>query len=276
MRATIPLTSRRFICLGLGAALCGCAGAATPITRAGSDAIARASAEIGNLPPPPRRQVPPGEITATLARISARLDAPAQALCREIGRGACVWWVQGSRSRQINAHAALDGRVVINRGIFEYATKEEEVAFVVAHEIAHHAANHVAQSRDNAEIGTALGAVLGGALVIAGALGGARSTPTSNRRSIEGTARTGGRLADLAFSKDQEREADHLGATLLVRAGYDVAAARSFLLTMARASARRETGLFDSHPAGPERLAAFDRTLAELRGTVQAPAREIS
>jgi len=256
---------RRFFCLGAVASLCGCAGAVNPVAVPQGDAVARATAEIGNLPPPPRRTLASGEVTTLLTRISRRLEGPAQELCRDIGRGTCDWRVQASRSRDLNAYATLDGRVVINRGIIEYARNEEEVALVVGHELAHQAANHVAQSRDNAEVGAAIGTALGGVIVVAEALGGGRTSARTHRRTIENAAGTGARLADLAFSKEQEREADHLGVRLLARAGYDPRAARGFLVTMARASRRRETGLFDSHPAGPERLAAFDALLAELR-----------
>jgi predicted Zn-dependent protease len=86
-------------------------------------------------------------------------------------------------------------------------------------------------------------------------------------------AGTGSRLGVLAFSKEQEREADRLALLLLWRARSQAEAARGFLITMSRASTRRETGLFDSHPAGPERLAAFDATLAELRATGAIPLR---
>jgi hypothetical protein len=34
---------------------------------------------------------------------------------------------------------------------------------------------------------------------------------------------------------------------------------------MARASGRKETGMLDSHPAGPERVAGWDRAVAEIR-----------
>jgi hypothetical protein len=36
---------------------------------------------------------------------------------------------------------------------------------------------------------------------------------------------------------------------------------------LARASSRREAGLLDTHPAGPERLAAFDQVMAEVLGS---------
>lgn len=261
------MPTRRFTCLGLGAlALCGCQpGAVTPVSRAPSDAVARAQAEIGDIPPPLRRQLADGEVTNTLRRISRRVEPPAWDLCRELGVGACDWYVGASRSRVMNAHAGLDGRVVINRGIIEYARNEEEIAFVVGHELAHHVANHVRSGAEAAEAGASIGAILAGALVVAGAAAGGRAPPGGSRRAVEGWAGTGARLGRLAFSQDQEREADRLAVLILHRAGYDPSLARGFLLTMARASRRRETSVFDTHPAGPERLANFDATLAELR-----------
>jgi predicted Zn-dependent protease len=259
---------RRFFCLAGGLALCGCAGGAvTPIPAVGSEAVARAAAEIEQAPPPSRRELAEGEVTRTLDRIERRLNGPARALCAELGVGRCDWTIEASRSRQLNAAAYASGRVTVNRGVFEYAQSEAEVALVVAHELAHQIANHPLSGARDAETGAGIGAMLGAALVLAAAAGGARATPGQNRRVIEDYGAAGARLGNLAFSKEQEKEADRLGQSLLWRAGYDVAAARGFLVTMARLSHRRESGLFDTHPAGPERLAAFDATLAELRAT---------
>ena len=38
-------------------------------------------------------------------------------------------------------------------------------------------------------------------------------------------------------------------------------------MTMARASGRKETGMLDTHPAGPERVAGWDRAVAEIRAS---------
>ena len=47
----------------------------------------------------------------------------------------------------------------------------------------------------------------------------------------------------------------------------DLDKARNFLVTLARASGRKETGMLDTHPAGPERLAAWDKAVAEIRAS---------
>ncbi len=215
----------------------------------------------------PRRMLARGEVSATLDRIARRLNPPALDLCREIGRNRCDWFVRASRSTALNAAAGLDGRVVINRGVVDFAANDDQVALVMAHEMAHHAADHVAQGAANHAIGATIGTVLMGALVVAGAAAGGRSSASANERSIRSAGAAGGRLGQISFSREQESEADQLGALILYRAGYDLDAARGMLLTMARLSTRQETGIFDSHPAGPERLAAYDAAVARLRAT---------
>lgn len=269
---------RSFLCLGLGGTLCACRGTTTAVPAVTQNAAAAATAEIGNTPPPLRRQLADGEATRTIRRIANRLGPPARTLCEQLGVGTCDWYVAASRSRQMNAHAGEDGRVVINRGVIEYARNDDEVAFVMAHELAHHAANHVRAARDDVSVGAAVGAVIGAVLVgAAGASGGIG--PRTARRTVDDWSAIGAGTARLSFSKDQEREADRLGLLILHQAGYEPDLARGFVVTMARIEARQDRGLLDidwlrSHPAGPERLAAFDATLAELRaGGGQLPLR---
>ncbi|MBU8543723.1 MULTISPECIES: M48 family metallopeptidase [Roseomonadaceae] len=261
------MAGRRVFCMGLGAMLCGCGGAVRPPPLPPTESVRLAAAEAAQDRVTPRRMLASGEASATVRRIAGRLNPPALEICREIGLNRCDWFFRTSRSTTLNAAAGSDGRVEINRGVLEYARNDDEVALVMAHELAHHAADHVRQGRANQQVGAAIGGTLMGALVIAGALAGGRNSAASNRRDIEGAGRLGGRLGRLSFSRDQEREADHLGALILFRAGYDLDKARSFLLTMARLSDRQESGMFDSHPAGPERIAAFDQTVAQLRAT---------
>ena len=113
----------------------------------------------------------------------------------------------------------------------------------------------------------AAGAVLMGAL---GAVAGYYARDTTG--TIAGqAAKTGGQLGGavgrISFSKEQEREADYLAAVILYRSGLDLDKARGFMVTIARASTRKETGMLDTHPAGPERLAGWDKAVAEVRAS---------
>ena len=177
-----------------------------------------------------------------------------------------MWKFTILRDRSLNAGAGPNGLIVVNRGIVEYAANEEEVAMVIAHEIGHQAANHVATGQRNQAVGALIGAVL------LGAAGAAASYRSPYAGDITNTAmRTGGdigaAIGRISFSKEQEREADYLAALILYRAGMDLDKARGFLVTMARGSGRKETGMLDTHPAGPERIAAWDKAVQEIRAS---------
>jgi predicted Zn-dependent protease len=164
----------------------------------------------------------------------------------------------------MNASAGPNGLIVINRGIVEYAANEEEVAMVIAHEIGHQAADHVATGRRNQQVGALVGAVLLGALGAAASYGSGVNVTNS---AAQAGANLGGAAGRISYSKEQEREADDIAALILYRSGIDPDRARGILVSMARATGRKETGMLDSHPAGPERVAGWDQAVAEIRAT---------
>jgi predicted Zn-dependent protease len=137
---------------------------------------------------------------------------------------------------------------------------------VIAHEIGHHSANHLAASQRNQVVGAVIGAVLMGAV---GALASYKSPygGSVTRQAAQTGGDLGGAIGRISFSKEQEREADYLAAVIMYRSALDLDKARGFLVTMARASGRKETGMLDTHPAGPERLAAWDKAVAEIRAS---------
>jgi predicted Zn-dependent protease len=166
----------------------------------------------------------------------------------------------------MNAGASANGTIVVNRGIVEYADNEEEVAMVIAHEIGHQSANHVVTAQRNQAVGAVVGAVLLGAV---GALASYRSPYAGSITSsaMQSGANVGAAIGHISFSKEQEREADYLAAVILYRSNMDLDKARGFLVKLARSSGRKETGMLDTHPAGPERLAAWDKAVQEVRAS---------
>jgi predicted Zn-dependent protease len=112
----------------------------------------------------------------------------------------------------------------------------------------------------NQMIGALIGVAVAG--LAAAATG---SNPTSS--TTQSAAQLGATIGHLSFSKEQEREADYMAALILYRAGIDLDKARGLLVTMAAGSGRMETTFLDSHPAGPERVAAWDRAVAEVRAS---------
>ena len=258
---------RSFLALSGACLVCGCSGAVHQLPEISRGNLGLAQTEVREAGGPPlRRSVTDEEVLETLQSAERRLRAPAAQVCGEMNVGVCNWHFGAARDSSMNAGAWPNGLIVVNRGIVEYAANEEEVCLVIAHEMGHQAANHIATGQRNRAVGALIGAVLlgaAGAVVSRGSYGSARAT----RSASEAGANIGGAIGGLSFSKEQEREADYLAALILYRAGVDLDKARGFLVTTARASGRRETGLLDTHPAGPERIAGWDRAVAEIRAS---------
>jgi predicted Zn-dependent protease len=216
--------------------------------------------------PPRRRAVADDEVIQILRAAAGRIRAPAAEVCGEMNVGVCQWKFRASPDRSMNAASWPSGFIVVNRGIVEYAANEEEVCLVIAHEIGHQAANHIANSQRNRMAGALIGAVLLGAIGAAASSGSYNSADVI-RSAMETGANVGGTIGGISFSKEQEREADYLAALILYRAGVDLDKARGFMVTMARASGAMETGMLDTHPAGPERIAGWDQAVREIRAS---------
>jgi predicted Zn-dependent protease len=112
--------------------------------------------------------------------------------------------------KDINAFALPGGPMFVQRGMFDAAAEEAEVAGVMAHELSrvllrHGTANASKAQNPWLQLGQIAGAVVGGEL------GG---------YIAEGTQFGLGTLL-LRYSRDYEKQADLLGAQIMVRAGYD-------------------------------------------------------
>ncbi|MCA0300807.1 MAG: M48 family metallopeptidase [Proteobacteria bacterium] len=246
----------------------GCAGAVHRLPQVDSGQLGLAQSEVqAQAGAPTRRSVSDDEVMETVTKAIARIKPAATQVCHEMNAGVCTWTFRLSSDRSLNASARPNGLIVVNRGIVEYAQSEDEVAMVIAHEIGHQAANHLVTSQRNQAVGALVGAVLLGALGVAASSAANDRSGVLARQGVQSGATAGAAVGRISYSKEQEREADYIAALILYRSGMDLDKARSFLLTMARASGRRETGMLDTHPAGPERLAAWDRAVAEVRAT---------
>ena len=58
---------------------------------------------------------------------------------------------------------------------------------------------------------------------------------------------------------------------LRIFSGFDLDAGRGILVKLGRMSGRTESTVLDTHPAGPERLAAWDLAAAEIRSGSPMP-----
>jgi predicted Zn-dependent protease len=249
-----------------GASLvCGCSGAVHQLPLISRDNLGVAQTEVqGAGGPPVPRFATDEEVVEALRSALRRIRAPAAQVCGEMNVGVCEWTFRAVRDSSLNAGSSPNGVIAVNRGVVEYAENEEQICMVIAHEMGHEAANHIATGRRNQTIGAVVGAVLLGAAGVALSSGSYDSADVI-RSAMNAGANIGGELGGISFSKEQEREADYLAALILYRAGVDLDKARGLLVTLARMSRRMQTGILDTHPAGPERLAGWDRAVAEIR-----------
>ena len=192
-----------------------------------------------------------------LAGVSQHLAQAAQPLCTAYGSQDCALQVTLDPSATARAAMSGQGRVTITLGMLRLLGSEDEVAAVLGHEFGHHLANHLSRRRARGlAAGTVAGTLLGAVVPFGGLAGWALG---------EGAAMAGSQGAQLAFSKEEEREADYLGAYLVARAGYDLDRAGLVWVRLTRGGPQETAGLLDSHPAGPERLAAWRQATAEIR-----------
>lgn len=181
--------------------------------------------------------------------VQAGVEEIAGRLARASERPDISYKVTILNSPSVNAFALPGGYLYATRGLLALAGDADELAAVLAHEIGHVVARHAAKRQNQAVKAVLLGRV-GGMLREAGESGEALRDSNNLIAS---------------FSRNQELEADRIGAEMAVRAGYDPYAAESFLKAMGRESSQRARALgqrneavrpdFEStHPTTPERI----------------------
>jgi predicted Zn-dependent protease len=160
------------------------------------------------------------------------------------------------KSSAINAFATPGGYVYVNRGLITLVETESELASVLAHEIGHINKRHVASIIEKSQkIGMAtLAAVLAGAF-----LGGGGDLSAAVASFSLATAST----LSLKYSREQEEEADRMGMSYLVSAGYDGKAMLDFMKLMRRYEfySNNIPSYFLTHPGTDERISYIDALL---------------
>jgi len=158
-------------------------------------------------------------------------------------------------SAEVNAFALPGGYVYITRGLLAHLNSEGELAAVLGHEIGHVTARHAVR-RYSAATAATLGVAVGSIFV-----------PELGSRVAQTLVGVIGSALLSGYGREQELEADHLGAEYLARAGYEPRAMLDVLgllknqelyeLDVAareHRSPRVYHGVFASHPSSDQRL----------------------
>jgi predicted Zn-dependent protease len=162
------------------------------------------------------------------------------------------------KSPDPNAFAIPGGHIFLASGLIIMASSEDEVAGVLSHEVGHIKARHIAQRLERAKkLSFATLAGLLAAAIVGGKAGGAM---------MAGSLATGQALA-LKYSREDEREADQMGFTYLVRAGYDGWGMVSFLRKLHRMSLLSPgtpPSYLSTHPGIEERISYLTERLRDV------------
>ena len=167
-----------------------------------------------------------------------------------------------------NAFASPAGNIFINSGLFEAMENEEELAGILAHEIAHVKCRHISQKIERAsKIGLlTLAGIAAGIFLGAGGSGAAASALTI------GSMAAGQSLA-LAYSREDEMQADQIGLKYLTEAGYSGKGMIPMLKKIRGkqwfAPGQIPTYL-TTHPAVDDRIAYIDTWLENYKNTPAA------
>ena len=117
-----------------------------------------------------------------------------------------------------NAYTDIEYVVTVYKGIIDFCSNEDELAFIIGHEMGHASQNHVLK---------AVGANYAGNLAVNAAVRGASWAATkSGFADIAAKgAEVGSSVANVAvqskYSRNQEFTADSLGVDFMTKAGYD-------------------------------------------------------
>jgi Zn-dependent protease with chaperone function len=257
--ALVVGSAAKILSVTLAAALVGACSARYALPTITADEMAAARRSIAITSPLVSNGRSTQASAVMLASIVQRMTAAAQPLCAAYRHAPCQFQVALDSSMVPRAEAYGQERITVSAGMMNILDNEDEIAAVLGHEFGHHLAGHsghrVARSM---AAGTAAAAVLGAVVPFGGLAAWMLG---------QGAAELGASAARLTFSKEEEREADYLDAYLVARAGYDLDRAGRLWVKLAQNRPQENAGPLDSHPAGPERLAAWQQTSTEIRAS---------
>lgn len=157
---------------------------------------------------------------------------------------ACAFSIELGNADNVNTYA--DGRrVLITRGMMNFAKSDEELAYLIAKDMAHNSLGHAIRQRMVATTGSVIDNLMR-----------AQPDPTA-------TAGTGGIRP---YPQELDAAADNLALYMLVRAGYSIDGYAAFWQRLAsQYPVNVPNGYTALHPATAYRMTMIDRSTQTLR-----------
>jgi predicted Zn-dependent protease len=194
--------------------------------------------------------------------LSVVADEPLQQRVRSIGeriaavcdRRELVYHFAVVAEEEVNAFSLPGGYVFINDGLIKEASNDDELAGVIAHEVAHVTARH-AVKRYESQLGLQIIQL---------------ATLAAKRGDAAGGVGLTAHIAQLAYARQDELEADRLGVKYLKAAGFDPKGMLAFLEKLQELNRDKPRYLprgvvrphyAMTHPYVPERILAVKEAL---------------
>lgn len=206
-------------------------------------------------------------------QLQAYVNELGQRLAAQSHRADLEWHFTVLDSPEINAFALPGGYVYVTRGLMAYMDSEADLAGVIGHEIGHVTARHSAQRatrEQSAGLGVFAATVLG--VLLESRMPGAGQMVGQVSQGI-----AAGYIAK--YSREQELQADQLGAEYLARNHYNpgnmvdvirgLKSQERFAADTARAEGRPApppTTWLSSHPSNDQRLQEITQIAAKYAG----------
>ena len=163
-------------------------------------------------------------------------------------------------NKEVNAWCMPGGKIVVYSGILPITKDEAGLATVIGHEVSHALANHGAQRMSASQL-QGLGAV-----GVAVATGQQSAEKQEMWQQYYGLGSQVGVM--LPFSRNHESEADKIGLTLMVIAGYNPDEAIAFWQRMAAQPGGQSPPEFlSTHPSDASRMANLQALIPEAKAT---------
>ena len=209
------------------------------------------------------------------AKLQAYVNDLGQRLASQSERDQLEWHFTVLDSPEINAFALPGGYVYVTRGIMAYMESEADLAGVIGHEIGHVTARHGSQRatrQQTAGLSVLAATLLGVALEGAGVPGAGQVIGQVSQSVAAGYI--------ASYGREQELQADQLGAEYLSRSHYDprnmvdvikvLKNQERFADDTARAEGRTpppHTNWLASHPSNDQRLEQVTQIADGYKGT---------
>jgi predicted Zn-dependent protease len=216
------------------------------------------------------------------AKLQAYVNDVGQRLAKQSHRSNLEWQFTVLDSPEINAFALPGGYVYVTRGIMAYMDSEADLAGVMGHEIGHVTARHGAQRatrQQSAGIGVLAATVLGVLLETQGVSGAGQMASQVSQNVAAGYI--------ASYSRDQELQADKLGAEYLARVKYNprnmvdviqlLKNQETFAAEQAKAEGKpppQQPNWLASHPTNEQRLRDITQIASQYQGNYTDDGRE--